>query len=93
MNPIVVNVTFTVLALPVLFAITLHEAAHGYAADLLGDDGLRQAERMVDETSPWMVVRNGVALPCHPTMTLEDCAYLYEVLEDFLALHQYRAKG
>ena len=39
------------------------------------------------------IMRNGVTLPCHPTMTLEDCAYLYEVLEDFMALHQYRARG
>lgn len=29
--------TITVVALPVLFAITLHEAAHGYVARLLGD--------------------------------------------------------
>lgn len=28
----------TIFALPVLFAITLHEAAHGYAARRLGDD-------------------------------------------------------
>jgi Zn-dependent protease len=30
--------TIAVYALPVIFAITLHEAAHGYAARLLGDD-------------------------------------------------------
>jgi Zn-dependent protease len=30
--------TITVYALPVIFAITLHEAAHGYIARLLGDD-------------------------------------------------------
>lgn len=29
--------TVTVYALPVLFAITLHEAAHGYVANLFGD--------------------------------------------------------
>ena len=29
--------TVLIYALPVLFAITLHEAAHGYAARLLGD--------------------------------------------------------
>jgi Zn-dependent protease len=29
--------TLTVYALPVLFAITLHEAAHGYVARLFGD--------------------------------------------------------
>ncbi|KJK23550.1 peptidase M50 [Burkholderiaceae bacterium 16] len=30
--------TIAVYALPVLFAITLHEAAHGYVAKLFGDD-------------------------------------------------------
>ncbi len=30
--------TFAVYALPVLFAITLHEAAHGYVAKLFGDN-------------------------------------------------------
>ena len=30
-------VTLTIWALPVLFAITLHEAAHGYAARHFGD--------------------------------------------------------
>ena len=30
--------TIVVYALPVIFAITLHEAAHGYVARLLGDD-------------------------------------------------------
>ncbi len=30
--------TIVVYALPVIFAITLHEAAHGYAARLLGDN-------------------------------------------------------
>ena len=29
--------TLTIWALPVLFAITLHEAAHGYAARHFGD--------------------------------------------------------
>ena len=32
--------------LPALFAITLHEAAHGYAADLLGDDTARRFGRI-----------------------------------------------
>lgn len=36
----------TVAALPVIFAITLHEAAHGYAAWALGDDTARQAGRL-----------------------------------------------
>ena len=32
--------------LPVLIAITLHEAAHGYVADWLGDDTARRAGRL-----------------------------------------------
>jgi len=34
------------------------------------------------------IMANGVMLPCHPTMTDEDCAYLYEALDDFVALHR-----
>ncbi len=36
----------TVWAIPILLAVTLHEAAHGYAADLLGDDTARRAGRI-----------------------------------------------
>jgi Zn-dependent protease len=38
--------TVLVYALPVLFAITLHEAAHGYVARLLGDNTAQQAGRV-----------------------------------------------
>ena len=31
------------------------------------------------------VMRHGLMLPCHPTMTAEDCAYLYQTLDDFIA--------
>ena len=37
------------------------------------------------------IMYHGVCLPCHPTMTEDDCTYLYDVLEDFIA--QQRAKG
>lgn len=37
MNPSLIQ-TIAVYALPVLFAITLHEAAHGYVARLFGDN-------------------------------------------------------
>lgn len=30
------------------------------------------------------VMRHGLMLPCHPTMTIEDCEYLYQVLDDFI---------
>ena len=31
------------------------------------------------------IMQYGTMLPCHPTMTLEDCDYLYEVLDAFIA--------
>jgi len=30
------------------------------------------------------VMEYGLMLPCHPTMSEEDCAYLYQVLEEFI---------
>lgn len=36
----------SVVALPVIFAITLHEAAHGYAALAFGDDTAKRAGRL-----------------------------------------------
>lgn len=36
----------SVVALPLIFAITLHEAAHGYAAWALGDDTAKRAGRI-----------------------------------------------
>lgn len=30
------------------------------------------------------IMENGIMLPCHPTMTEEDCDYLYQVLQDFI---------
>ncbi len=38
--------TLSVWFLPVIFAITLHEAAHGWAADRLGDDTARRLGRV-----------------------------------------------
>jgi CDP-6-deoxy-D-xylo-4-hexulose-3-dehydrase len=31
------------------------------------------------------IMEHGIMLPCHPTMTDDDCAYLYETLEEFIA--------
>jgi CDP-6-deoxy-D-xylo-4-hexulose-3-dehydrase len=31
------------------------------------------------------IMRQGTMLPCHPTMTKDDCAYLYETLDAFIA--------
>jgi Zn-dependent protease len=46
--------TVLVYALPVLFAITLHEAAHGYAARFLGDPTAWQIGRVT--LNPWVHV-------------------------------------
>jgi Zn-dependent protease len=48
MDPDIIRVLRVVLiyALPVLLAVTLHEAAHGYAARLLGDDTAQRAGRI-----------------------------------------------
>ncbi|WP_010128057.1 DegT/DnrJ/EryC1/StrS family aminotransferase, partial [Sphingomonas sp. KC8] len=34
------------------------------------------------------IMEQGLMLPCHPTMTEEDNAYLYQTLEDFIALQK-----
>ncbi len=31
------------------------------------------------------IMEHGIMLPCHPTMTREDCDYLYQVIDDFIA--------
>jgi CDP-6-deoxy-D-xylo-4-hexulose-3-dehydrase len=31
------------------------------------------------------IMENGIMLPCHPTMSDEDCDYVQQVLEDFIA--------
>ncbi len=36
------------------------------------------------------VMRHGLMLPCHPTMTTEDCEYLYQVLDEFIAKQRAR---
>lgn len=30
------------------------------------------------------IMTHGVMLPCHPTMTREDCVYVYQVIEEFI---------
>ncbi|WP_372764303.1 DegT/DnrJ/EryC1/StrS family aminotransferase, partial [Litorivivens sp.] len=34
------------------------------------------------------VMEYGLMLPCHPTMTDDDCDYLYEVIEEWIALQR-----
>ncbi len=38
-------------------------------------DGLGTCDRIME---------HGIMLPCHPTLTREDCEYLYQVIEDFI---------
>ncbi|HPG28193.1 MAG TPA: DegT/DnrJ/EryC1/StrS family aminotransferase, partial [Myxococcota bacterium] len=42
----------------------------------IGPAGLAAA----DQIMTW-----GIMLPCHPTMTREDCEYVYQTIEDFIA--------
>jgi len=37
---------FSVMAIPILLGVTLHEAAHGYVAELFGDDTARRLGRI-----------------------------------------------
>jgi len=30
------------------------------------------------------IMENGIMLPCHPTMSEDDCKYLYQVIEEFI---------
>jgi dTDP-4-amino-4,6-dideoxygalactose transaminase len=30
------------------------------------------------------IMTHGIMLPCHPTMTREDCDYLYQTIQDFI---------
>jgi CDP-6-deoxy-D-xylo-4-hexulose-3-dehydrase len=36
------------------------------------------------------IMENGLMLPCHPTMTDEDCDYLYQVLEEWIGMQRRR---
>ena len=37
------------------------------------------------------IMEYGLMLPCHPTMTEEDCAYLYQVLDGFIEQQRRRS--
>lgn len=55
--------TITTHAIPVLLAITLHEAAHGYAARLLGDDTAWQMGRVTLNPVPHMDLVGTIIMP------------------------------
>ncbi len=54
--------------------ITRHPMLKGYEYRV-HPDGLANADQIME---------HGIMLPCHPTMTDEDCLYLYQVIEDFI---------
>jgi CDP-6-deoxy-D-xylo-4-hexulose-3-dehydrase len=76
-----------------------HLEAHGvvtrtiFSGNITRQPMMRQVEyRAAPEGYPVadQVMMNGVCLPCHPTMTDEDCAYLYEVLEKWVGEERQR---
>ena len=48
------------------------------------------AKSLINNTSPLIIancdqiMEYGIMLPCHPTMTDEDCAYVEQTLKDFI---------
>ena len=54
--------------------ITRHPMLKGYEYRI-HPDGLGRCDQIME---------HGIMLPCHPTMTEEDCQYLYQVIEDFI---------
>jgi CDP-6-deoxy-D-xylo-4-hexulose-3-dehydrase len=54
--------------------ITRHPMLEGYEYRV-HPDGLANADQIME---------HGIMLPCHPTLTDEDCLYLYQVIEDFI---------
>jgi len=52
-----------VVALPLIFAITVHEAAHGYVAWLLGDDTARRLGRITINPIPHIDLIGTVIVP------------------------------
>lgn len=55
--------TLAIYAIPLIFAITLHEAAHGYVARLFGDDTATQAGRVTLNPIPHIDPVGTIAVP------------------------------
>ena len=62
--------TILIYALPVLFAITVHEAAHGYAARHFGDNTAYLEGRMTLNPLRHIDWIGTVLLPCGITITV-----------------------
>jgi CDP-6-deoxy-D-xylo-4-hexulose-3-dehydrase len=54
--------------------ITRHPMLKGYEYRV-HPDGLGNCDQIME---------HGIMLPCHPTLTREDCEYLYQVIEEFI---------
>ena len=54
--------------------ITRHPMLRGHEYRIQAD-GLAACDQIME---------HGIMLPCHPTMTREDCEYLYQVIGDFI---------
>ncbi|MFK7894625.1 MAG: DegT/DnrJ/EryC1/StrS family aminotransferase [Myxococcota bacterium] len=54
--------------------ITRHPMLSGYEYRI-DEGGLANCDQIME---------HGIMLPCHPTMTREDCEYMYQVIEDFI---------
>ncbi len=54
--------------------ITRHPMLHGHEYRV-HPDGLANCDQIME---------HGIMLPCQPTLTREDCDYLYQVLEEFI---------
>ncbi len=61
--------TIAVYALPVIFAITLHEAAHGYVARMFGDDTATRAGRVTLNPIPHIDPIGTIAVPVFILLT------------------------
>src|SRR5690554_2093103 len=55
--------TLAIYAIPLIFAITLHEAAHGYVARMFGDDTATQAGRVTLNPLPHVDPIGTIAVP------------------------------
>lgn len=78
-------------------ALQVHLEAHGivtrtiFSGNITRQPMMRDVEYRADPDGypvADQIMHQGVCLPCHPTMTAEDCAYLYQVLEDFIRMQR-----
>jgi len=78
-------------------ALQVHLEAHGivtrtiFSGNITRQPMMRGVEYRADPDGypvADQIMHQGVCLPCHPTMTEEDCAYLYGVLDDFVRLQR-----